>query len=622
MNKIMGRVAALMLSAAVVLTPTIGVMAAPEDIIDTSKKGSITLHKYDMTAAIEDGVSPSQFTADGKAHEDVEDAFKRYAIEGVEFTYAKVADINTISEEGKIEIKYNIPTELSEALGLGKEDGKQYNSTDINNALKNTLIDDTAGKNILEKYIKTLGNRQTMMTDKDGFGQATNLDLGLYMFVETKVPANVHTTVDPFFVSVPMTDVEGSAWFYDVTVYPKNQTDIPDLNKMVRQHDDAVLYNKPEYLESATGSEGDVMDYIFVSRLPKISSAATYLSEYTFVDKMDKGLTYNKDVAIYFYKKRADANANNTDKAIATWTKGSGLFTEIYEGSNSDYNQMTVRPTDKGFEEIDPSFSECYMVVSYSATVNSNETPVLGDVGNTNDVELTWRRTSSAYYDVLEDRARVYTFGIDLTKEFTESDETPNPTKVQFVLQNTTDGHYVTARQASAGKYYVTDATKGSVESEGTVFSPDGDGKLIVSGLEADTYVLTEIQTSDGYSLLKEPITININCTKDNFTASQTTLYDIIDKANNPHKNVIEVNGERASATVDGSDTEMSTFVEIKNVKSTNARVKLTVTNTASFKLPMTGGVGTILFTIGGCVAALGGIVIIVGRKNKKSDVK
>lgn len=59
------------------------------------------------------------------------------------------------------------------------------------------------------------------------------------MFVETKVPANVHTTVDPFFVSLPMTDNEGDDWFYDV--YPKNQTNIPDLDKLVRQHDDGTF---------------------------------------------------------------------------------------------------------------------------------------------------------------------------------------------------------------------------------------------------------------------------------------------------------------------------------------------------------------------------------------------
>ena len=82
-------------------------------------------------------------------------------------------------------------------------------------------------------------------------------------------------------------------------------------------------------------------------------------------------------------------------------------------GSNSDYNQMTVSPTREGLKEIDPSLSQCWLVVSYSATVNSDATPVLGDAGNTNDVTLTWKRTSMDYVDTLEDRCRIYTFGLN-----------------------------------------------------------------------------------------------------------------------------------------------------------------------------------------------------------------
>lgn len=295
---------------------------------------------------------------------------------------------------------------------------------------------------------------------------------------------------------------------------------------MVRQHDDAALYNKAEYADIATGSEGDVMDYIFVSHLPKITSEATYLTQYTFVDKMDKGLTYNKDAAIYFYNNEADARANNTANAIKTWAHGSSAFEETYSGSNSDYNQMTVAPTREGLKEIDPSLSQCWMVVAYSATVNSDATPVLGDTGNTNDVTLSWKRTSMDYIDTLEDRCRVYTFGLNLTKEFTDSKTKGKATDVQFVLKNETDGHYVNAKKAEDGLYYVTDATKGATEADGTVFTPNESGKLIINGLEANTYVLTEIHTSAGYSLLKEPITIDIKCTVDDFTPSRTTLYD------------------------------------------------------------------------------------------------
>lgn len=620
MNKrnILGRFGALTLSMMTALTP-LTAMAATDDIIDTNKKGSMSIYKYDMTAATEDGVDVTQFKADGKQHDDVEDKMERYLIEGVEFTYAKVADINTVTEGGQIEIRYDIPAELATALGLSGN--TMYNSTEISEALKDALTNgSTDARNTLEDYMRGVGNRQTMTTDENGFASATNLPLGLYLVVETKVPANVQETVEPFFVSIPMTDVEGDSWFYDLTLYPKNQTDIPDIEKLVRQHDDAALYNKAEYLDTATGSEGDVMDYIFVSRIPKIDSKSTYFTQFTFTDLMDKGLSYNKDVEIYFYNTREEAEANDPSTAYMTWKHGSSEFSEVYEGANSEYNQMVVKPTEAGLAQMNAALEEKYMVVSYSATVNSDATVVLGDTGNTNEVTLRWKRTNMNYEDVLVDKARVYSFGINLNKIFTDSEQTPDPTKVQFVLQNKTDNHYLTAKQASAGVYYITDATKGATEDEGTKFSPAADGKLVIYGLEANNYVLTEIKTSEGYSLLKQPIVIDITCTDDSITATKTTLYDTVDKAANPNKTVIDHRIKDASATVDGSATAMSVHNARNNLQSNNGFVDISVTNTPSFKLPMTGGTGTIMFTVGGCALALGGVAMMTGKKSKKTD--
>lgn len=618
MKKLIMHLSAIMLSAACAVSSVIPVAAAPNDIIDTTRSASVTIHKYDMTAATEDGIDIYQYTANGKKDTDAETTLKDYVIEGVEFTYVKVGDIHTENVNGNIKILYDIPPALETALGMNDSRGDhKHTSDELNKSLSNTLTDNTAGKNTLENYIVSASGATRMpLTKADGTTGATGMQVGLYMFVETKVPANVHTTVDPFFVSLPMTDNEGNDWFYDVDVYPKNQTNIPDLDKLVRQHDDAELYGKAEYGDIATGSEGDVMDYIFVSHLPKITSEATYLTQYTFVDKLDKGLTYNKDAAIYFYNNEADARANNTANAIKSWGHGSTAFEETYEGSNSDHNQMTISPTREGLKEIDPTLSQCWLVVSYSATVNSDATPVLGDAGNTNDVTLAWKRTSMDYMDTLEDRCRVYTFGLNIKKEFTDSDTKGDPTKVQFVLKNETDGHYIIAKKTEDGVYYVTDASKGAKEEDGTVFSPNGSGKLIINGLEADTYVLIEIHTSSGYALLKEPITVEIKCTVDDFTPSKTTLYDIKDINGNAHKKMIEAQGERASALVNGENTNMSVDV-VKNVNSTNARVDMTVVNTSTFTLPQTGGYGTILFTLAGCAVAFAGVVILI-KKSKK----
>ena len=45
------------LTAVMIFAPIVNVKAASSDVIDTSKTGSLTIHKYDMTAAKQGGVS-------------------------------------------------------------------------------------------------------------------------------------------------------------------------------------------------------------------------------------------------------------------------------------------------------------------------------------------------------------------------------------------------------------------------------------------------------------------------------------------------------------------------------------------------------------------------------------
>ena len=68
---------------------------------------------------------------------------------------------------------------------------------------------------------------------------------------------------------------------------------------------------------------GDVVDYQILSTLPTITSKASSLSEYTYVDTLSKGICYHKDdVVIEFFRDSAC-----TDK-ITTWNENSGKFTQ------------------------------------------------------------------------------------------------------------------------------------------------------------------------------------------------------------------------------------------------------------------------------------------------------
>ena len=602
------RILALLLAALM----AIGLMttAFAEPTIDTSKKASLSIYKYDITTASSDGAWDAESYVSTGLHDDaVIDKLSKYAIQGVEFTYLRVADIAMNNElvDGQRQVGVLYGFDGSEhsnavlsAIGLTGADahktdnGINYFTSDmLNNKLSAALTANaTTVKNALETAVKN-GGVAMPETDATGHASADQLEQGLYLVVETRVPENVTSTCNPFFVSLPMTTIDGAAWNYDVTVYPKNQTGNPDLEKTVREAKNSTGKNTGSltditdgYAHTASASVGDVVDYQIISTLPTITSKASALSEYAYVDTMSKGIYYNKnDVVIEFFK-----DAGCTDK-ITTWDESSGNFTVAYDDAA---NTMTVRMTESGLSEINEAatvytdsvkrgYSDCTMRLTYAATLTADAQ--MGDTDNPNEVVLTWRRTNNTYFDTLKDCCHVYTYGIDILKQF--SDNGGNLRNVKFKLHNDTDDCYIIAEQKD-GVYYAKGLA--AKKADATTFIPNTQGHIVVKGLEDDAYSLTEIATDKGYVLLKDSVKI------------------VIKTAENGRCEECGAKLLTASATVNGKDASMT---------DGNAIVALTVVNNPGFDLPKTGGYGTWMFTIGG-VALLGAAAFIVIRSRKQ----
>ncbi len=637
------------LTAVMILAPIVNIKAASSDVIDTSKTGSITIHKYDMTAAKQGGVNLDNFTSTGKQNTAAEAALEKYAIKGVEFSYLRVGDVEQQSENGKIQMIYELPTALQQILGLASSDAAKtegsktyFTSQIINDKLAQALEDNTATKDKLEAY---MGQSGTAMdeTNANGVTSKDKLPLGLYLIVETKAPENVTYTTNPWFVQLPSTDSNGDDWFYDVICYPKNETGNPTLDKRVRNNPDqdnvttanadkladfTSARNEYKYQSTVTASKAERLDYQFISKLPHITSSTTYLSTYTFDDKMAKGMTYSKDAVIAIYENRdaADStNVNNVDKsgAIAVWKSSDTdpKFTATY-GKSGDDSTMKIEMTKAGLNELNKKYSDKYIMVYYTAKVNTDDSVVLGDKGNPNDVSLTWKRTSINYYDILKDESIVYSYGYDLTKKF--SDGKGDPTKVKFVVQNKSDNYYLVAT-GSNGVYQVTG--KSATEADATQFSPSSTGKLVINGIEVDEYGFTETHSDAGYSLLKKEVIVKITETKANITPTEANITGIQSKSDTDStandgvpngaalKNDVTVQTTAASATVDNTKATMT-----KQDESNNAYVNMEITNQKQFMLPMTGGAGSYLLIIAGVVAAGCGMMIL--RRNKRQPQK
>lgn len=695
--KTMKKLMALCLSLVMIISCIPAVYAAstensvesPGYLINPDAHGSITLYKYDLTGAEKDGVWDSSYVSTGIYDSTINDTLGGavrdgdndnksnlgnggesfgYAIKGVEFTYLKVAQIVQFSETADNattkHILYGFDKTASANLlkAIGLENGANhfaaaddldtskyfYESNVLIDALQNALdANATTVKNALEQYVAN-GGTAMPLTNSYGKTSAVDLELGLYLIVETKVPEMVVATCNPFFVSIPMTNVSGgnaedggTAWSYDITLYPKNATSNPSLEKTLRENQSDTGNNdgssddiKDGYAHTGTASDGDVIDYQLVSTLPAITSEATYLSAYTFIDTLSAGLSYNKnDVVVTFYK-----DAACTD-LITTWTQNDGKFTVSYGTAENKASTMTIEMTEQGLKEINTAktvytgvsmtnsgYSDCTVRITYQATMHTDDSVIYGDAGNPNDVVLLWKRSSSEYYDTLVDDAHVFTYGMELTKTF--SDGKGDFSKVEFILKNETDGYYVKAElNAQEGVYYVVDHV--ADKKDATRFIPieqgENAGLVFVKGLEDDAYVCTEVRTADGYTLLKDDIKIVIS------NVEATELCDIYASdvlgliQNDPRFADVQVGtgaAQRhlehhlltASATVDGNKVNMK-----EDDGSKNATAPLKVVNTNGFDLPQTGDRGTWMFSVIGILLMAGAAaaIVIVSRKSR-----
>ena len=649
--------------------------------IDESRTGSLTIYKYDLTGAEKDGVWDSSYVSTGVYDENgVNNVLGGnastlgngetgygYAIKGVEFSFVKVADIVQFSEseadnrtDGHVEVLYAVDkskgADFLKTLGL--TDGKSryenadaldeskyfYQSDVLISALSTGLTaNSTTVKNAMERYAAANGSAMAL-TDSYGKTKAENLPLGLYLVAETKVPEMVVSTTDPFLVSVPMTSVNGTnatdggtRWIYDITLYPKNLTGIPSLEKTLRESKNDTG-KTDAYAHTGTASAGDTIDYQIISTLPSITSEATYLSCYTFIDTLSAGLTYAKgDVALELF---TDSGCTN---AITKWSEQDGKFTVGYSMTDAGESVMTIEMTEAGLAELNTSkavyseagmvnsgFSDCTLRIRYTAKMNSNGDLIYGDKGNDNRVVLTWKRSSQNYYDTLVDDCHVFTYGIDLTKVF--NDGQGNFKNVAFLIQNKTDGYYVKATLDQAtGIYYVTEHV--TDKKDATNFVPvtvaGKDGKIVVMGLEDDSYVISELKTDNGYTLLKNTITVDISRAD---TTNSCTIYesDVLGLIQNDPRYAEKVNSAdgitnhaqkhlehklvTASATVDGKKVTM-----LESNGSKNAEAPLTVVNTRGFDLPKTGDHGTWMYSVGGVLlmtAAVGAMFFALRKRS------
>ena len=179
--------------------------------IDKTQKGKVIIHKYVMT-----DTKQATTTSNGEETDKIPNG--ALAAPGAEFTLYKVMGNDLISYYNGDLTAYKYTENGDEkTIDYTKKAPEASDFIDSDKKIKPSMVVDNV-------------TNRTQETKADGVATFTNLELGLYVAIETETPASVTQAIDPFLISVPMTRIkEGTTtapteWLYEINVYPKNST--------------------------------------------------------------------------------------------------------------------------------------------------------------------------------------------------------------------------------------------------------------------------------------------------------------------------------------------------------------------------------------------------------------
>ena len=160
--------------------------ATSQPTIDTSRKGTLTINKYEGT----DTTKP---------------------LADVKFDIYQVATIEQTQTANGVDVT------MTPVAGLGNV--TIDSTTDYNTDTTFKAAVDAAIKN---KSLTTA--KDTVTTNSNGQAVFTELDVGVYLVIESDAPAQIlpSSRTANFLVSIPMMNDSGDGWQYEITANPKN----------------------------------------------------------------------------------------------------------------------------------------------------------------------------------------------------------------------------------------------------------------------------------------------------------------------------------------------------------------------------------------------------------------
>ena len=398
--------------------------------------------------------------------------------------------------------------------------------------------------------------------DRTGSGDIENLPMGNYLIL---IENGMRVYRPSAANLIPEWNAESEVWEITSPAQVEVKSSELTIEKTVRAP------GTETGKESDNANIGDTITYDILVDVPQFPTNAL-VKNYAVSDILPAGLTRTEDPILVYGVKSGEPESpliQNTHYTQGTTRPSSGsisTFTLTF-----DYTQIQT------YEKIH---------IQYTATLNGSAE--LGETGNVNTAYLDYSNNpyTEESWKSQDDSATIYTYGLNIDKvdgddnavflagaEFSlytsqENAEGKN-SPVLFIRES--EGVY---RKALENEEGTAALTVGSGENGSTK------GNLVLKGLDETTWYLVENRAPDGYNLLNAPVSITITDTKEN--------------------------------TLDGKVTDADIVTGL---------VPLTVENDDGFQLPVTGGMGTVLFTAAGVVLmGAGAVLFFILRKKKKTE--
>lgn len=372
----------------------------------------------------------------------------------------------------------------------------------------------------------------------------------------------------------------------NVTATPKGEK--PSVEKKVKENTKYTgtgtdtTYGA-QYNDTADYSIGDAVPFKLIGTVPDMSQYAKY--KYTFHDTLSNAFDRPITISVYVASDKAGTDKMPVTDGFTPNIVVKADKTVLITVSTDDLK--TIKYT-KGAETATGVQKGQYIIVEYTAVLNSNARVGQKEPGNTNEVYLTYSNNPNQGGDGTPeegqtpvDKVIVFTYELDVNK--VDGADNKKLEGVTFNLYKM-EGNVKKYAQVANGKL-----TGWTDEVHATELKTDSEGLIKVAGLDDGTYYIHEIKPLAGYNSIAD-VEIVITADTSNGQSGNGAVSELVR---------IGVTANSVAGT--GNAAAGTATVTIENNKGSN--------------LPSTGGMGTTIFYVVGSILVLGAAVLLITKK-------